>query len=596
MVPLQRPGRSSALFAGFCLVVGILLCGYDDRSALAQTDEGKPDAAAPATGEKPSREKLSREKPDAEKPDADDTQSDESSKRADKMSLAWKSVNTITSLPRTHSEVESLYGRHSGHACEIVPPGEPFEMVPFSMFLTERERKAIKSREIMFPSSRRHVFSVGIDVLPDDQRQLPTLSAREIMKYINNHYVSIQARVQKDPVSGTLFLNHRPLAATMPCDRIRVTQDFQPAVKVSAQAYYGIGLFLEEGQEPVPENLRTLVLIHRNRIIVPSTLIKAKSIYEWTFIRARPATVKGSESLVLHTFVTTGERSELHYIRPAPAPRRPTDASLIGSIIFTSYSGGGLYPEQSAMRRSSVKTKVSYSLSKLNELAKAQEWNGDALDNLTRVLDAIIDNKLPQDIAALSPGELADVELQQNTDDSLSATHDPNQQMSEFDKELAEIRARQTKSPTMSKEFEELAQSPVAWGSILGGIFVVIMVRRSFLKRKQRRSAERSSRSKSGRSSGRSHRHSSGRGSSQRGASRSERDAGSEREEQEPDELSDSPESEGVEGVPSRVPQVSLTASAATHDASAPLGETQRAASPRRPEPKAACIRTYRNR
>ena len=44
------------------------------------------------------------------------------------------------------------------------------------------------------------------------------------------------------------------------------------------------------------------------------------------------------------------------------------------------------------MRRSSVKSRRSYSIASLDALAEAKGWKGDALNNLPTILDAIIDD------------------------------------------------------------------------------------------------------------------------------------------------------------------------------------------------------------
>ena len=77
-------------------------------------------------------------------------------------------------------------------------------------------------------------------------------------------------------------------------------------------------------------------------------------------------------------------------------PGRPTSAatcSIRGTIYITSYSRG-VIPDKSATRRLTMSSVHLFALADLDDYAEQQGWSGDALDNLTETLDAIIDGQL----------------------------------------------------------------------------------------------------------------------------------------------------------------------------------------------------------
>src|SRR5687767_13141999 len=107
-------------------------------------------------------------------------------------------LQVIRILPRSPQEIADAHERSRGQACEPVPPDEPLEISGFMPCLTDRDRQEFDRGVLLLPSSRRHIFSIGLDMLSEDRGRLPTLSGSQILKYLQDHYVSIQARVQKD--------------------------------------------------------------------------------------------------------------------------------------------------------------------------------------------------------------------------------------------------------------------------------------------------------------------------------------------------------------------------------------------------------------
>ena len=139
---------------------------------------------------------------------------------------------------------------------EFVPSGEPLELNSFTPYLTKHDRRVDKNARLPNPSTRRPMFSVGISVDKEDQLRLPKLSATKIVDYLDEHYVSVQARIQKDAATGALYLHHRPIVVTAKYGAVRLTEDFTPAVANSVREMHSLGVYLPTSQPPKPANLR----------------------------------------------------------------------------------------------------------------------------------------------------------------------------------------------------------------------------------------------------------------------------------------------------------------------------------------------------
>lgn len=305
-------------------------------------------------------------------------------------------IKTVTILPVTDYELETIHEQARGEACEAVPAGEALEVASFSPFLTARDYRELGNTNVTALSTRQHVFSVGFDMLASDRSRLPRMSRGLITGYLNGQFITLQVRVQKDLLSGVLHLHHRPLAAVGSFRQRRMTQEPMETLSRSLRNYRSLGLFLEEDMPAIPENLRTLVWLHKSEREASGISSQAAAKYEFVFVRARDDQDGVSARLKCHTFATSDERTRLHYLQPGADPSRAESCSIKTMLHFTEYSDHGLRPVASVSRGSIFNDQASYSLASLNEYAQAQGWAGDALGNLTKTLDAIIDGKVPR--------------------------------------------------------------------------------------------------------------------------------------------------------------------------------------------------------
>ena len=315
-------------------------------------------------------------------------------------------IKTFSSLPRSFREIRDAHEKAAAQACDYLLGGKAVEINDFAPALTERDEKEnskLKSRPN--PSTRRQVLTVGVEVAKEDQAKLPRLSAGKINEYLNTHYVSFQAKIQKDAGKGTLYLHHRPIAATSSFSRAGATEDFNASVADSVRNFHSLGLYLPAKTAPTPENLRCVAMIHKHMAVeknpVRPDADRLDERYEFLFIRARPG-IAGTR-LDLHVFFTTDERRKLHYLKSGRSPARPSDCTLKAEVMFTKYDAAGLEPMESAMRRQMVNDKAVFEMAELDAFTKRNiATKGDALDNLLDTLDAILDGKVKPSAASSS--------------------------------------------------------------------------------------------------------------------------------------------------------------------------------------------------
>ncbi|MEZ6103016.1 MAG: hypothetical protein R3E01_29080 [Pirellulaceae bacterium] len=317
-------------------------------------------------------------------------------------------LRVIHQLPESPLEIATLHERNRVNNCELISEDEPVELTSFTPYLTARDERMASVRAPI-PSTRQELFTVGLEMMRSDHATLPTVSRRQILSYMGEHYVSVQARVQRDPASGQLFLHHRPLAATVRYRGASITQPFHQAVTTSVQEMHSLGLYLPEGADVTAENLRTLVMTHRNiqleTLATLTDLRRARPDYEYVFVRARPGRT-ADDRLETHTFATTEHRTRLHYVSPSNDPIQVAQCGIAGTVVFTEFSQG-VYPVNAVIRKTSVRSRATYPMDSLDAYASSQGWEGRALAHLNETLDAIIDGKVSFDAPDLATPDLA---------------------------------------------------------------------------------------------------------------------------------------------------------------------------------------------
>ncbi len=305
-------------------------------------------------------------------------------------------LQIISKLPSTDRDVAAAFDRSRGNACEIIPAGESLEIQSFMSTLTERDRlESTSSRPLA--SSRRDLFSVGLELEAKDRDALPALSRGSIVDYLAANYVSVQARVRRDLLDRKLYFHHRPLALTAQFRGSKLTQSFEPLVSASISEFHSLGLFVPADQRlKKPEHFRTIVLLFHAEMLQGGLGSRNRDAIEYVFIRGRDSgtTLAVASQLETHIFVTTENRTRLEYLRPASRPVSPSRCSILGRIAVTDFDSTGLYPKASATRSYRLDTRTTYEQAHLEKYCLDQQLSGGMSENLVVVLDAIIDGQL----------------------------------------------------------------------------------------------------------------------------------------------------------------------------------------------------------
>lgn len=295
---------------------------------------------------------------------------------------------TIAALPLDLQSVEDLHTQSLAGRCDVLPAGAPVRISEFHSPTNENDIPDRNSQPTAL-SSRRHVMSVGLDMLADDRGDLPLLSKGQILEHLASEYITIQVRLQKDPITGELFLHRRPIAAMVPLPAGSLTTSMSEELVETLQFYRGVGLFLPEGETATAANLRTLVLLHRSDRPDPGSSVLRPHL-EYLFVHARPKNSRADSGLDLHVFATSNERAVLHWLHKDASPRSVADCALVTYIYFTEYTHGGLYPGGSLTRQTRLDARASYRVDDLAKFSAERGWGEGAFDRLPALLDAIV--------------------------------------------------------------------------------------------------------------------------------------------------------------------------------------------------------------
>ena len=306
-------------------------------------------------------------------------------------------VKTISVLPESDYQLDAAHERSVKDSCEPLPQGQPLATTNFVPYLTQGDYRRYADK-VPAMSNRQHIFSVGLDMLDSDKRRLPKLSSRQILKYMDENFIALQVRIQKEPISGELFLHHQPIAAVGNYRRRIMTKSPTEGMSQTLRNYRSLGLYLGSETPHQPSNLRTLVLLHKSQWDAGVGLSGGKTKYEFVFVRARAQSRSNSiqdlSELELHTFATSEQRTILHYLKGCDSPGRPQECSVKNLLHFTEYVDAGLRPVASSSRGSVFNQNRAIPIIELDQYAKSQGWKGRGLDNLNQLLDAIIDNQI----------------------------------------------------------------------------------------------------------------------------------------------------------------------------------------------------------
>jgi len=301
-------------------------------------------------------------------------------------------IRKIRSVPNNPVALEAAFRQRSPDVCESLEDGEPLDFAEHTVFLTARDR--YRTKEIQFPSTRREVATIGLNMLPTDQRKLPLLSRPLILDFLGNHYLSLQARILKDATTGQWMLHYRPIAAVGKFSGLPFSQKWVEAVSSTVQEIRGLGIFeskdKDEGQSAV--------------IVFRSTWLdekgeKAGIRHELVFIHAIPSTnSKSIDPFEIHLFVTSNQRTVLNHFstQPRKRPRGVNDCDLQGTVRFDEFMRGGLQPKSSVTRKMLARPLATFRLSDVDDYLNKQGYEGGWCENLTQAFHGILKGHVPR--------------------------------------------------------------------------------------------------------------------------------------------------------------------------------------------------------
>ncbi|MBX3413131.1 MAG: hypothetical protein KF708_10620 [Pirellulales bacterium] len=304
-------------------------------------------------------------------------------------------AKTITKLPRTHEELAAAHAASKAASIQVAV-GDPLEIEDFAgkteydVTVTEKGKKVAK--KLPYDYSRLGVVSYGMQLTPEDQEKLPSVSKSRILSRVGGNYISIQLRVHRDQSTGHVYLYYKPFAAIGTYGQPGA-QEFAALMEDSVRDCRGLGLFVGPGEKPSAEAFRTFVGINRDTLAKPNPTGGDPILephYELFFVRAR---VNGDQ-VELHSFNTSEYMTRLNYLRPYKSPETLAESDIDSTIFFTAYTAAKQSPSAKAAWQIDIRPRSYFEIAQLDEFAKSQGMQGDFLDNLTAVLDAIIDGKV----------------------------------------------------------------------------------------------------------------------------------------------------------------------------------------------------------
>ncbi len=160
----------------------------------------------------------------------------------------------VDKLPVTDAELEAMFRIRKPDRCEKINSGENILSLESQLF----GKGAGRQGGISSPSMRRPVMSISLDVNEDDRRLLPQLSKKQIIRFLDSSWVSLQSRLYLDLERNEWRLHYRPLAAQGNLEGDQQTHVFESAVEKTLDDIRGLGILKPlTAPEEAPENLES---------------------------------------------------------------------------------------------------------------------------------------------------------------------------------------------------------------------------------------------------------------------------------------------------------------------------------------------------
>lgn len=307
----------------------------------------------------------------------------------------------VHEIPRTDDECAAAHAA-SKSSCIQVPAGDPHELTGFAgettYEVTVKEDGQAVPKKLAYDFDRLNILSIGLKLRPEDEPLLPSVSKGRILGKVGLNYILIQLRVHRDREHGNIYFYYKPFAAVGNYATPGEAQNFEPLMEDSVRETRGLGLWCQAGTKPSAEQMRTFVALNKDtmRHQLDGGAHEDKTDYELVLARLR---VVGDRPEV-HTFVSADDRKQLHYMQPARPPAETAGCSLAHTIFFTQYTAAKQSPSAKVTFHVDINSRGGATMEELDQYAASAGWTGDAFDNLSDTLDALIDGKIKLSLPA----------------------------------------------------------------------------------------------------------------------------------------------------------------------------------------------------
>lgn len=297
----------------------------------------------------------------------------------------------LARVPTAEADLSAAHDQAAAFSAQVVPAHRPFECLDGTEHLTVPATPVA----LRVACNRSSVLAMGSDMHPADQKRLPFFSGKIILDEVNAYFLSVQIRAATSAM-GVPYLLDRPQIVVTKYQDSAAALPSTEIVDVSVRDMRSLG-FLTHSNAPNVDPPRTMAIAIRNIVTDdPPSVAKPALVarFEIVFVHAR-ADATG-QTLVIHAFGTTHDRTKLHRFAPIGQPKQLSDCAIQGAIFFTDYALAGQYPTAKATRSVKLNSTQSFDVAQIDRWLTARGVQGDTWSHLPLVFDAIVDGQLTE--------------------------------------------------------------------------------------------------------------------------------------------------------------------------------------------------------
>ncbi len=291
-------------------------------------------------------------------------------------------IRYLKRIPTTKVALEAAFRQRRSDSAMMLNESETLFVTRFAAANKATPRLQDANKML---STRRAVFSIGLDMRDADIAALPWLSRSSILSFIKAHYVSLQANIQKDASSGKWFLHHRPVAGLAKFRGVPLTQNFVSPITETVGDIRGLGTYLHQ-ETGRPSTDQTAVWLFRSLRMEDTVPVVH---YDYAFVRTYG---DDPDDLRVKVILTSNNRSEWHCLPKVETSRPPirgSDTTTLGTVHFVEYASDGMHPKTSVTRSVRIKSTQIFKQAEIDDYLATQKLQGDWGTHLGEILDYV---------------------------------------------------------------------------------------------------------------------------------------------------------------------------------------------------------------